>query len=602
MQTLTRPGWLGYLKYLTLAGLVALGACGGGDETPAPASTATPTVRAIDITPASPAIAAGTSTQLAATAVYTDNSHRDVTAEVAWTSSNTAVATVAPSSGTVVGTGPGTTTVSASLNGLSGSATLTVTSAAVSSIAITPGISSMAIGTGTRLVASGTFTDNTTQDLAVDVRWTSSDPAVATVDASGNVRSLAAGQATITASCQAASICGTAGARATVTVHAAGLVSIAVMSSSVDIALGTTQRFTATGTFSDSSTQDLSAQVTWSSSNGSVATIGNAADVRGLATALAAGGTDITATAGSVTSAAVRLNVSAATLASIAVTPATPSIALGTQQQFVATGAYSDSSTQDLSAQVSWASGNTAVAAISNASATRGLASALTAGRTDIVATMGSITSPAVRLDVVATALVSIAVTPANQNLRIGKELLFTAIGTYSDNSTQDLSRHVTWASNAPTVATISNRQLDRPVKDFDKGQPSEERMTGRATTLAAGSAGITATMGSVVSPVTMVTVIPDPDSISVTPATATITVGATQQFVAIGVYGSTTRDITDQVTWATTARGVVTISNTAGTVGLASSPSAGRVGSTGITATYGSATSSVVTLTVVAR
>ncbi len=598
MKIPTRPGLLGYLKYLALAGLVALGACGGGDETAEmPAST----VRTIEVTPVSSTIALGTSTALTATAIYTDNSKRDLTAQVTWTSSDATVATVGASPGTVLGVAPGTTTVSASLHGLSGSATVTVTSAKVTSISITPGISSMAIGTSAQLIATGTFTDNTTQNMAADVRWTSSAPTVATVDASGEVSSLAAGQTTISAICQPANTCGNISATTTITVSTATLLSIGVTPSSPDIALGTTQQFTATGTYSDNSTQDLGRQVTWASSNSAIATIGNTGVTRGLAAALAAGSTGITATMGSVTSPEVKLNVAAATLASIAVTPANRTIAIGTKQSFVATGTYSDNTTQDLSALVTWATSAGSVATIDNAAGNRGLATALAVGSTDITATMGSVTSAAVRMDVAAMGLVSITVTPANQNLRIGKELLFTATGTYSDNSTQDLSRDVTWASSAPAVAAISNDKSDRPVKDFDKGQPSVERMTGRATSLAAGTTGITATMGSIVSAAVSLTVTPNPDSIVVTPATATVTLGAAQQFVATGVFGNTTMVITDQVTWLINGRGVASISNAVGTAGLVSTSTAGRVGSAEIIATYGSITSPAATLNVVA-
>ena len=55
-----------------------------------------------------------------------------------------------------------------------------------------------------------------------------------------------------------------------------------------------------------------------------------------------------------------------ATLVSIAVTPKNPSVALGTMQQFTATGTYSDGSTQNLTTTATWASSNPAVASISN--------------------------------------------------------------------------------------------------------------------------------------------------------------------------------------------------------------------------------------------
>ena len=78
------------------------------------------------------------------------------------------------------------------------------------------------------------------------------------------------------------------------------LVSIAVTSSPiVRSPQWTTQQFTATGTFSDSTTQVLQS-VTWNSSNTSVATISNDATDRGVAVGLAPGTVVITASDGTV--------------------------------------------------------------------------------------------------------------------------------------------------------------------------------------------------------------------------------------------------------------------------------------------------------------
>ncbi|MBU4143154.1 Ig-like domain-containing protein, partial [Patescibacteria group bacterium] len=60
--------------------------------------------------------------------------------------------------------------------------------------------------------------------------------------------------------------------------------------------LGNTVQFTASGSYSDGTTLNITAQVTWSSSNTSVATVNNS----GLATAMATGTATITATSGSI--------------------------------------------------------------------------------------------------------------------------------------------------------------------------------------------------------------------------------------------------------------------------------------------------------------
>jgi hypothetical protein len=159
--------------------------------------------------------------------------------------------------------------------------------------------------------------------------------------------------------------------------------------------LGTTRQFTATGTYSNNTTQNLTAAVTWSSSATGVATISNAAGSNGLATSVAAGSTTITATSGGIPG-STTLTVTAATLVSIAVTPANPSIAAaGSTQQFTATGTYSNGSTQGLTTAVTWSSSSIGVAAISNAAGSHGLATAVVAGSTTITATSGSIAGTA---------------------------------------------------------------------------------------------------------------------------------------------------------------------------------------------------------------
>jgi len=81
------------------------------------------------------------------------------------------------------------------------------------------------------------------------------------------------------------------------TVTSALLVSIEVTPPNPQLAAGTTQQFTATGLFTDNNTQNLTTQVTWQSSNATIATISNAAGSQGLATSVGVGTTPITATA-----------------------------------------------------------------------------------------------------------------------------------------------------------------------------------------------------------------------------------------------------------------------------------------------------------------
>jgi hypothetical protein len=82
---------------------------------------------------------------------------------------------------------------------------------------------------------------------------------------------------------------------------------------------------------------------------------------------------------------------SSAVLRSISVTPASPNIALGNTEQFIATGTFSDNTTQVLTTLVSWSSSSQFIATISNVSGSCGLVTSLAAGTTTITASSGGI-------------------------------------------------------------------------------------------------------------------------------------------------------------------------------------------------------------------
>ncbi len=271
-------------------------------------------------------------------------------------------------------------------------------------ISITPTQLSIANNSVEQFTATGIYSDNTTRDLTSSVIWSSTDTTVATFDGAtgspspavavgtatpGRAYAKAVGKTTITAS-----LGGLSGST-TLTVTSATLVSVAITPTNPSIAKGTTLQFTATGTYSDLTTQDVTALSTWTSSNASVAAISNASGSSGLATSTAAGTTTIIATSGGF-SASTTLTVTQATLLSLAVMPTTATIAQGANQQFAATGTYSDGTTQDFTAMATWSSSASAVASISNASGSKGLATAVTAGSATMTAMSGSVSGSAV--------------------------------------------------------------------------------------------------------------------------------------------------------------------------------------------------------------
>jgi Big-like domain-containing protein len=511
-----------------LGALVLLSSCSGSP------STSHPTLVSIALTAPNLSIAKGTTEQFTATGTYSDNSTRDLTSSVAWSSQTASVATIT-AGGSVTATGTGTSTIQAISGAVVGSTSLTVTPATLVSIAVTAASLSIARGTSEQFAATGTYTDDSTQNLTGSVTWSSQTAGVATITAGGLVTAAGPGTSNIKA------VSGAVSGSANLTVTSATLVSIAVTAANLSIAKGTSEQFTATGTFSDNSTQNLTGSVTWSSQTAGVATI----TAGGLVTAASTGTSNIKAVSGAVSGSA-SLTVTPATLVSIAVTAPSLSIAKGASEQFTATGTYTDSSTQNITGSVTWSSQSAGVATITAG----GLVTAAGVGTSSIKAVSGTVSGSAT-LTVTAATLVSITVTATSYSITKGTSEQFTATGTYSDNSTQNITSSVTWSSQTTSVATITSG--------------------GMVSAVGTGTSNIQATLGGVngsatltVTPATLV-------SIAVTPTNPTIGTTGTEQFTATGTYSdNSTQNLTTTVTWSSSQMNIATISNTAGTNGLA--------------------------------
>jgi hypothetical protein len=167
------------------------------------------------------------------------------------------------------------------------------------------------------------------------------------------------------------------------------LTQIVVTPNGAGIPVGTTQQFTATGTYANGDQKNISSHVTWAASPASLVTI----DATGLATAVAPGQVSVSATLNSINGAA-DLTVNPPALMSISVTPLGPAIVVGATQQLTASGHYTDGSTLDVTSNAAWVSSATGVATV-----TSGLVATVTAGQTTITATFDSFaTSTAVNV------------------------------------------------------------------------------------------------------------------------------------------------------------------------------------------------------------
>jgi uncharacterized protein YjdB len=173
------------------------------------------------------------------------------------------------------------------------------------------------------------------------------------------------------------------------------------------LTIGFTQQFRAYGTYADGSTVDITKDVTWTSSDTTVATI----SPTGLSTGIATGTTNITASLSGIISLPVGLGVGSPvvmdgnTLLSLMVTPSKPTnLAVGSTQQFSVTYTYSDGSidTDNPASHPSWLgawwnSSDPSVATIDDL----GKATGLRAGITYITSSEQGVNSPEVVLTVI---------------------------------------------------------------------------------------------------------------------------------------------------------------------------------------------------------
>lgn len=533
----------------------------------------------ISVSPVLPSMPKGLTQQFKAMGIFTDNSKQDLTSSVTWTSSSKAlsVSNVSGREGMGQALAVGSATVAAILGRTSGKTTIKVAPAVLTSIQISPmNTTALAKGLKKSFSARGIYSDNSSSDITSSVTWFSSDPSVAVV---GNVPSYQGevrGEKIGTTNIKAA-LGNVSSPIVALSVTEAELVSIQVSPYVSVTPKGITKNFKATGTFTDYSTQDITEQVTWKSSDTEIISIENAAGNKGLAHMLKQGDSYITATLGSISSSPELAMVTSPTIVSVAVTPSNPSVVKGLTCQFKATATYTDNSTADITNMVSWSSSNSNKALVGNDILSGGLVTAVATGSANITARYENLSGSSA-VNVTPATLTSIEVTPVFPSVAKGLTEQFTATGIYSDKSTQDLTQVVTWISSDSSRVAIENT--------------AGKKGLALASTL--GSSNIRATYNSIQSsPISMTVTEAKLVSITVSPESTSKALGLTQQLKAKGTFtDGSERDITNLVTWFSSEPLVASALNADGYQGLVISLS---IGSTEIHAYYDSVESNSV-------
>jgi len=325
----------------------------------------TPALQSISVSPANPTILSISTVPFTASGSYSDGSKADLTKQVAWSSSNTAIATI-DSSGAVKTLVPGTTSIIATLAGISSNiSSIKVTGGSLTGITLSPTSLKLVKGTTGRLTALGTFGSGISRDITGAVDWSVEVPSVAEVTTPGGNQAWL-NPVALTAGTIVTAKSGLVTATATLSVIAPQLLSIAVAPTSLELTTGTGDNLTVTATYSDGTIQVVTASSDWSSSASSIASANNAdlAD-KGRVTGVAAGLATISATFGGFTKTAA-VTVSTRTLSDLIITPGTSASTVGNQVSFTATASYTDGSTKDVTADTDWSIDNTNVAILAD--------------------------------------------------------------------------------------------------------------------------------------------------------------------------------------------------------------------------------------------
>ncbi|MBD1574004.1 hypothetical protein HC725_12075, partial [Vibrio sp. S17_S38] len=367
----------------------------------------------------------------------------------------------------------------------------------------TKGVSqlTLAVGNDQPFEAVGHYSDgssSTLTDLTVS-DWHTSDSEVGRFDEPGVFTATNEGYTTVMATKD-----GVTSNTVSVDVSAAVITSIQVTPSPVKVAKGQTQQLTATATYSDATSSDISSSVTWEPANSTTVTVSST----GLLLGDEVGSTTLTASKDGITSNTVDVNVSVAVIiTSIQVTPSPVKVAKGQTQQLIATATFSDTTSSDISSSVTWTPIDTATATVSST----GLLSAVEVGNTTLTATKDGVTSNTVDVNVSAAVITAIQVTPSPVNIAKGQTQQLTATATFSDTTSSDISSSVTWTPIDTATATVSST-----------GSLSGDGVG--STTLTASKDGITSNTVDVNVSAAVIT------SIQVTPSPVNVVKGQTQQ------------------------------------------------------------------------
>ncbi|EJG1885674.1 Ig-like domain-containing protein, partial [Vibrio parahaemolyticus] len=451
------------------------------------------------------------------------------------------------------------------------------------------GVTSLSIAKGRRqgFVAVGTFDDGIQEDVTTDVTWTSSNPSVVTITATGVARGRAKGHTDISASIT--SMAGTSEANTLdsnaidLAVTDAELVKFWLTPARQSLPLGATGDLTATGLYSDGTTASISDVVTWTVTPSRIASIDNtvvgtshpAADVhadnKGDATITATfdGGSALNEAKVTVTDAEVdHVQLTVQNGEGEASSATQIEMAVGQEKKLRADAVYTDGSVVNVTEYPAtiWESKNDTIADFTTPALPFRI-EGLAVGETQATASYGGKISNPMPVIVSPARVKSIQVTPPSLAMHKGERYShLIATATMTDGNTQDITADASWISTNTVAVTVARGGEVNAIQVGNSNVTAT--YTNPGTTAEKTSNEVKVKVGKAIVTEVHITTTPDPVEI---PA------GDSKQLEAEAVYSDgETKDITYDAAWSTDSPSIASIASSGGLVTVDSTASVG--------------------------
>lgn len=362
---------------------------------------------------------------------------------LSWESSIPAAATIDASTGVVTGVGTGQTTITVRAEGKQATAGIRVLQPVLSIVA-TPDSFDLPLTT-TRTIAAQLVGPNGVALTNRLITWSSTNPSIAVVSATGVVTPISVGSTTINI------IAATKTASVRVRVVSEPVTSVRILPQQTVhvIRLGQARQLTAECL--NAAQQVLTGRIiTWNSGNPIVATV----SATGLVSGIALGSAAITATCDGTVNGTVTAQVTPIPVANVAISPPGLTLVDNTLGQLLVTAR--DSANNVLSLQgrtVVWTSDNQPIATVSG----QGVVSAIAPGTANVTVSVDGVVSQQVSIVVTAIPVATVTVAPSALNLTVNTQGQLFATARDAQNAVLSLQgRTVIWTSDNQNVAIVS--------------------------------------------------------------------------------------------------------------------------------------------------